>query len=110
MADFLKVATKSQIPPGSMLGVKAGELDVLVANVGGKYYSIRNICTHRQGVLSNGRLEGNIVTCPRHGSMFDVTTGKSVAGPKVLGMRFKTDNEPAYEVKVEGEDILVRSA
>ncbi len=109
MGDFVKVATTSQLQPGSMLGAKAGSLDVLVVNVGGKFYAMGGICTHRGGILSNGKLEGKVVTCPRHGSQFDVTTGKNLAGPKILGIRGTTGDEPAYEVKVEGENVFVRT-
>lgn len=107
-AEFVKVATKQQLTPGSMMGAKVGDKEVLVANIDGRFCAIGNLCTHRQGVLSNGRLEGNVVTCPRHGSRFDVTTGKNLAGPKVIGVRLSTGDEPAYEVKVDGDDILVR--
>ncbi len=108
MADFVKAASVSQIPVGSMLGVKVGNADVLIANVEGSFYAIHGICTHRGGILPNGKLEGKIVTCPRHGSQFDVTSGKNVAGPKILGVRGTTGDEPAYELKVEGQDILVK--
>jgi len=47
------------------------------------------------------------VTCPKHGSKFDVTTGKNVAGPKIAFIRGKTGNESAYEVKVGGNSIRV---
>lgn len=92
-----------------MLGAKVGNVDVLVANVDGKFYAMGGVCTHRGGILPNGKLEGKVVTCPRHGSQFDVTTGKNLAGPKILGVRGTTGDEPAYEVKVEGENILVRT-
>lgn len=106
--DFVKVATTPDIPAGSMKGVKAGSEDILIANVGGKYYALTGLCSHRQGVLAAGKLEGNSVTCPRHGSMFDVTTGKSLRGPKVMGIRGSTSDLPAFEVKVEGSDIFVK--
>ncbi len=108
MADFVKAAAVSQISTGSMLGVRVGNEDVLIANVEGSFYAIRGICTHRGGVLSKGRLEGKVVTCPRHGSQFDVTTGKNLAGPKILGVRGTTDDEPSFEVRVEGQDIWVK--
>ena len=104
---FMRAASTSEVPLGKMKGVRVGDKDVLIANVGGSYYAIRGLCTHAAGVLSNGTLDGNIVTCPKHGTQFDVTNGKSVRGPKILGMRMKTKDEPSYPVKIEGADILI---
>ena len=104
---LVKVAETSEILPGQMKAVKLVEKDVLVANVNGIYYAVGNICTHMQGDLSKGMLEGNIVTCPRHKAKFDVTTGKVVSGPKILFMHPKINDEPAYVLKVEGKDILL---
>ena len=88
--------------------IKLEEKEILIANVDGNYYAIGNRCTHAGGDLSRGTLEGNIVTCPKHGSKFDVTTGKVVSGPKILFLRPKIKDEPSYEVKVEGKDVLLK--
>ena len=104
---LVKVAETSEINLGQMKAVKLAEKEVLIANINGTYYAIGNICTHEKGDLSKGTLEGNIVTCPRHKSKFDVTTGKVVSGPKILFMHPKINDEPVYAVKVEGKDILV---
>jgi len=106
--DFVKVASTADIPAGGMKGVKIGSEDILITNVSGKYYAIAGLCSHRNGRLAEGKLEGSVVTCPRHGSTFDVITGKSTGGPKILGFRGKTSDEPAYEVKIEGTDVLVK--
>jgi len=105
---FVKVAEIQEVPAGAMKVVKPGEIEILIINVEGKFYAIGNKCTHMGGDLSKGKLEGSVVTCPRHGAKFDVMTGKSVAGPKIGFLRMKTGDEPAYEVKVEGNDILLK--
>jgi 3-phenylpropionate/trans-cinnamate dioxygenase ferredoxin subunit len=105
---FVKVAETQEIPVGTMKMVKPGEKEILIVNLEGKFYAIGNKCTHMEGDLSNGTLEGSVVTCLRHGARFDVTTGKSVAGPKIGFLRMKTGDEPAYEVKIEGNDILLK--
>ncbi len=105
--SFEKVAEASEIQSGNMKKVMVGGREVLVANVGGKYYAIGNVCTHMKGDLSKGILDANIITCPRHKQKFDVTTGKSVEGPKIMFFSPKGKDEPKYEVKVEGNDILV---
>ena len=55
-----------------------------------------------------GFFGSNIVTCPKHGAKFDVTTGKVVSGPKILFMHPKIKDESFYEVKVEGKDVLLK--
>jgi len=104
--SFIEVALTDQIAPGTMKSFLVNEKQVLITNLEGKFYAIGGKCTHLGGDLSQGKLEGNIVTCPRHGSQFDVTTGKSLRGPKIV-IRFSTPDEPAYPVKVEGESIQV---
>ena len=105
---FVSVAETAEIPSGKMKIVKLEEKEILIANVNGKYYAIGNRCTHAGGNLSNGSLEGSVVTCPKHGAKFDVTTGKVVSGPKVLFLRLKIKDESSFEVKVKGKDILLK--
>lgn len=82
----------SDVPPGSALLVGK----VAVFNVGGKLCATQNACTHRQGPLSKGALEGSKVTCPWHGSQFDVSTGAVLRGPAMEPLK-------TYKVVVEGE-------
>jgi nitrite reductase/ring-hydroxylating ferredoxin subunit len=106
--SFVKVGEPSEVPAGRMKMFKVGEKECLVANVNGNYYAMGNRCTHGNADLSQGSLEGNIVTCPKHKSKFDVTTGKVVSGPKMLLIHPKITDEPSYEVKVEGNTILLK--
>jgi 3-phenylpropionate/trans-cinnamate dioxygenase ferredoxin subunit len=105
---FVKVAETSEIPTGNLKMVKLEGKEILITNVNGNYYAVGNRCTHAGGDLSKGSLDGHIITCPRHGSKFDVTTGKVVKGPKILFLRPKIKDEPFYEVKVDGKDILLK--
>ena len=105
--SFTKVAETTDVPPGSMMMVKINEKELLIANVDGKFYAIDNRCTHMKGDLSKGTLKGKIVTCPVHGSQFNVTTGKNIQGPKILFYRAKTGDLNSYEVKIDGNDVLV---
>lgn len=79
------------VPPGAVLVVG----DAAVFNVDAVFYATQALCTHRQGPLSRGRIEGSTVTCPNHGAQFDVKTGAVVRGPA---------REPlaTYRVTVEG--------
>jgi nitrite reductase/ring-hydroxylating ferredoxin subunit len=105
---FVKAVETAEVPVGKMKKVELGGKEILIANVDGKYYAIPDMCTHRNGDLSMGSLEGKIVTCPLHGSQFDVMTGKSVRGPKALLTRGKTADEPTFEVKLEGKNVMVK--
>lgn len=98
--EYLEVAQLGQIPPGTMKAVSVKGKDLLISNIEGKYYAIGGKCTHMHGDLSRGTLAGKVVTCPRHGSQFDVTSGVRLAGPA-------KNNEPAYEIKIDGQSIKV---
>jgi nitrite reductase/ring-hydroxylating ferredoxin subunit len=105
---YVRVADTSEIPIGKMKKVLVQGKEVLVANVGETFYAIGNVCTHERGDLSAGTLEGNIVTCPRHKSKFDVTSGKVVSSPKMMLFHPKIQDESVYVVKTEKADILIK--
>jgi nitrite reductase/ring-hydroxylating ferredoxin subunit len=84
------------VPPGSALLVG----DAAVFNVGGSFYATHDKCTHREGPLSDGVLEGSTVTCPYHGAQFDVSTGAVLCGPAKESLK-------TYRVIVEGETARV---
>jgi 3-phenylpropionate/trans-cinnamate dioxygenase ferredoxin subunit len=98
--SFIELAKTSEIAKGKMKGVTLGGKDILITNFDGHYYAIGGKCTHMGGDLSKGMLDGKIVMCPRHGSKFDVTTGKVVGGPAAK-------DEPVYEVRIDGTSIKV---
>jgi 3-phenylpropionate/trans-cinnamate dioxygenase ferredoxin subunit len=106
-ARYVKVASTSEVPVGETKKVTLDK-EILIANINGTYYAIGNLCTHYGGDLSQGTLEGNVVTCPNHKSKFDVTTGKVVAPPTEALGRAEIEDEPQYVVKVEKQDILIK--
>ncbi|XES78563.1 MAG: Rieske (2Fe-2S) protein [Candidatus Bathyarchaeia archaeon] len=107
-AGYVRVASTSEVPVGKMKKVTLEDKEVLIANVNGTYYAIGNLCTHFGGDLSQGTLEGNVVTCPNHNSKFDVITGKVVVPPTEALGRAEIEDEPQYAVKVEKQDILIK--
>jgi 3-phenylpropionate/trans-cinnamate dioxygenase ferredoxin subunit len=107
--EFVRVADQAELPENKMMIVVVGGKEVLLANVEGSYYAIANKCTHLGGSLGKGVLEGSIVTCPRHGSRFDVKTGENVRGAKIGFIKMNVRDEESYRVKVEGTDILVET-
>jgi nitrite reductase/ring-hydroxylating ferredoxin subunit len=82
----------SEVPPGSALLVG----DVAVFNVAGSFCATQDKCTHRQGPLSEGELDGSTVTCPHHGAQFNVCTGAVVRGPAKEPLK-------TYRVIVDGD-------
>ena len=98
MAEFTKIATKADIPADSGKVIEVSGKTLAVFNVSGGYRVVDNTCLHWGGLLGEGILDGSEVTCPWHGWVYDVKTGVSVNNP--------TAKVKAYEVKLEGEDIL----
>jgi nitrite reductase/ring-hydroxylating ferredoxin subunit len=80
------------VPPGSALLVG----DVAVFNVDGGFCATQARCTHRQGPLTEGTIDGSTVTCPLHGAQFNVWTGAVLHGPA-------KDPLETYPVIVEGD-------
>jgi 3-phenylpropionate/trans-cinnamate dioxygenase ferredoxin subunit len=101
MGEFLKVATKSEIADGGKLLVEADERLVILFQIGNDYFCIDDVCTHDGGTLSDGDHEGCEIECPRHGAKFDIKSGKALCMPA-------TQNTLSHEVKVDGDDILVK--
>jgi nitrite reductase/ring-hydroxylating ferredoxin subunit len=79
--EFVEVAKVSEISDGKMKHVEVDGKELLIANVDGKFYAISDRCGHMNALLSMGNLTGNTLTCPFHGSKFDVTTGKKLSEP-----------------------------
>ena len=82
----------SDIPPGSAVLVG----DAIAFNVNGNFCATQATCTHRGAQLNPARLEGSTVTCPLHGSQFNVCTGAVLRGPAM-------DPLATYSVEVEGD-------
>lgn len=69
-------------------------------NIKGKIYCIEGKCSHMEGPLCEGKVNGSIVTCPWHGSKFDVKNGALKGPPAMKGVK-------SYKVVVKGEDVFV---
>ncbi|MFN2465761.1 MAG: catalase [Candidatus Dormibacteria bacterium] len=70
-----------ELQAGGLAAIDVDGTRVAVARVGGILYAFQDACTHRGCSLAEGTLGGGTVTCPCHGSEFDVTTGAVVRGP-----------------------------
>jgi nitrite reductase/ring-hydroxylating ferredoxin subunit len=100
MADI--VFRLADVPPGSSLLVgNADSQNAAVFNVDGKFCATQTHCTHKQASLFEGTITGSVVTCPYHGSQFDVSTGAVLRGPAIEPLE-------SYPVEVEGEVGRIR--
>ena len=97
---FSAVAKTSEIPVGQFKSMAVNGKQLLVYHTEGGFYAIDDTCTHDDGPLADGWLEGTAIECPRHGARFDVTTGKVLCLPAAIPIH-------SYPVKVEGDEIKV---
>lgn len=81
---------------------EVGQHWVVVFNVDGTYYALRDLCTHDDGPLAEGQLYGCEIECPRHGARFDVRTGEVTAPPAVRPV-------PIYPVRVVGNEVQIEA-
>lgn len=100
MGEFVRVASLSDLPPGAMKGVWVEDEAVALFNVDGEIHAIGDICSHAHAHLTDGAVCGCEVECPLHGARFDIRSGKNLTMPAVRPV-------PCYEVRIEGDDILV---
>jgi len=113
MGEFTVVSKIDELKGGTMKAVSASGREILLARVGDRYYAVDGRCSHMKGNLSQGKLEGTVVTCPLHGSQFDVTNGRVVrwlkGGPmsKISGALKPSKDLKVYNLKVEGGNVLV---
>ena len=98
--DFIKLATiddfnYSKIKSLSILGKKIG----IVKREDGNFYAIEVGCKHQGADITRGKMENNILTCPRHGWKYDLETGEC--------LNHDSPRLRKFELKIEGNDIKV---
>jgi nitrite reductase/ring-hydroxylating ferredoxin subunit/uncharacterized membrane protein len=101
--DWTDAVASADLPDGRPHGANAGDTPVLVVRQGERVHAIHDRCSHRGCLLSDGELDGTVITCPCHGSQFDVRDGALVRGPAVVG-------QPAFQTRENNGRIEVRRA
>ena len=96
MGVEIDVCPVDELPPGTVRIVQHGRLDIGVYNCGGELYALEDRCSHDDGPLCEGDWEEDecVVVCPRHGSRFDIRTGRALTLPAYLPV-------DTYSVRVE---------
>jgi len=98
--EFVAVASVNDIKNGERLFVQIDSDSIVIFNIAGQFFAIADVCSHDDGPVGEGDLEGYEVICPRHGAKFDVRSGKVLSLPAIVDI-------PAYPVKVEEGEILI---
>ena len=91
--EFVTIAPQDDVKNGERLFVEIDGLPIVVFNIAGQFFAIGDVCSHDDGPLGDGSLEGYEITCPRHGASFNVRDGKVISLPAIVDI-------PAYPVRV----------
>jgi 3-phenylpropionate/trans-cinnamate dioxygenase ferredoxin subunit len=97
---FKKIGKASEVPAGTAKVYEVDDRTIAVCNVDGDLFAVDDVCTHDEGSLDQGELEGYEIECPRHGARFDVRSGEVKALPAVVPI-------DTFKVRVEGDDIEI---
>ena len=97
----ITVCPLDELPPGEVKIVHAGEISVGVYNLAGELYALEDRCSHDDGPLEDGPVDAArcTVECPRHGSLFDLRTGRPITLPAYV---------PVETFPVRIEDDLIK--
>jgi len=100
VSELVTLATVQDVPPGAIYEAELNGRSLLIVNVEGELRVIDALCTHLDGPLSQGSLAGYTISCPWHGSCFDVRDGAVANRPAKTPLG-------TYEVTVDGDAIRV---
>ncbi len=98
--EYVTVASVDELGNGERIIIDIDGEPIAVFNIAGEYFAIMDICSHDDGPVAEGELNGFEVECPRHGAHFDVRTGKALTLPAVVDI-------PAYPVRVVDGQVQI---
>jgi len=98
--EFSFVANTEDLPENSRLFIDWNNEPVVILNLAGSVYAVGDVCSHDNGPLGDGEVDGFDLICPRHGARFDIRNGKAKRGPAFRDI-------PAYEIKIEDGKIFI---
>ncbi len=96
--EYIPVGSVDELKQGERLFIEIDGKPIVILNINGEYYAIGDVCSHDDGPVGEGTVEGYEITCPRHGAHFDIRTGKVLALPAFVDI-------PAYPIRVVGNQI-----
>ena len=98
--DYIPVGSVSELREGQRLFIEIDETPIVILNIAGKYFAVADVCSHDDGPVGEGNIEGFEMICPRHGARFDIRSGRALALPAFVDI-------PAYPVRMVGDQIEV---
>jgi 3-phenylpropionate/trans-cinnamate dioxygenase ferredoxin subunit len=98
--EYIAVASVEELEEGGRLFIEIDEQPIMIIRIKNEYYAIADVCSHDDGPVGEGNLEGFEIICPRHGAHFDIRTGKVLALPAFVDI-------PAYPVRINGDHIEI---
>jgi 3-phenylpropionate/trans-cinnamate dioxygenase ferredoxin component len=98
--NFVKIASVGDLPENERLFFELEGQPLVIVNLAGKLFAFGDVCTHDNGPLGDGELDGFEIICPRHGARFDIRTGKATKSPAFKDI-------PSFPVKVENGEIFI---
>lgn len=102
-AEFTPVIDAAALAEGKLTQAKAGDVTVCLLRRGDEVTAFADWCTHLGGPLSEGSLDGDLVTCPWHGSQFELETGAVTRGPATIAVR-------RFEARIQDGKVQVKPA
>jgi 3-phenylpropionate/trans-cinnamate dioxygenase ferredoxin subunit len=98
--SFVKVCALADVPSEGTFAAEIDDTPVVVVRSGEEVFALRDVCSHAEVALSEGEVYDHTIECWLHGSCFDLRTGKPTNPPATIPV-------PTYQVKIEGDDVLV---
>jgi 3-phenylpropionate/trans-cinnamate dioxygenase ferredoxin subunit len=90
---YYDIAPVTSLLEGERLFVELEGRPIVLFNLAGKLFAIGDVCSHDNGPVGDGEIEGNEIICPRHGARFDIRSGKATSLPAIVDI-------PAYPVRI----------
>jgi len=98
--DFIQVGSVDELTDGGRLFIEVDEQPIVVLRIANQYYAIGDVCSHDEGPVGEGAIEGFEIICPRHGARFDIRSGKALALPAFVDI-------PAFPVRIVDGQIEI---
>jgi nitrite reductase/ring-hydroxylating ferredoxin subunit len=115
-----RVASSDEIKTGEMFATKINKTRLLLSRIDGQVYAVIDKCTHLNMPMRKGKFDGQVVTCPFHGSRFDIKNGENLDWvSNVMGMKvpkwtckmLELGKKPAplttLQVEEKGDEVFV---
>jgi 3-phenylpropionate/trans-cinnamate dioxygenase ferredoxin component len=98
--EYIPIAAVHDLKNGGRLFIEIDSEQLVVFNIAGQLFAIGDVCSHDNGPVGDGDLDGDEIICPRHGARFDIRTGKAIGLPAVVDI-------PAYPVRIRDGQIEI---